>query len=61
MELIERYLQAVRFWMPKAQQDLVAELADDLRSQVDDKEEEVGRPLNDAAALLSQFGSVLEV
>ena len=26
MELIERYLQAVRFWMPKAQQDLVAEL-----------------------------------
>ncbi len=63
MELIERYLQAVRFWMPKAQQDLVAELADDLQSQVDEKEEEIGRPLNDAevSAILKRCGSPITV
>src|SRR4051812_46621640 len=63
MELIERYLQAVRFWMPKAQQDLVAELADDLRSQVDEKEQEVGRPLNEAevSAILKRCGSPITV
>ena len=45
MELIDRYLQAVRFWMPKGHEDVIAELAEDLHSQVDAKEEEVGRPL----------------
>ena len=62
-ELIERYLQAVRFWMPKAQPDLVAELADDLRSQVDEKEEEVGHPLNEReiSAILKRCGSPITV
>jgi len=49
MELLDRYLQAVRFWLPKAQQqDIIAELSSDLRSQIDDKEMELGRPLDKA-------------
>jgi hypothetical protein len=49
MELLDRYLQAVRFWLPKAQQqDIIAELSSDLRSQIDDRETELGRPLDDA-------------
>ena len=36
-ELLERYLQAVRFWLPKAQQeDILAELSEDLRSQIEE-------------------------
>ena len=32
MELIDRYLQAVRFWLPKAQaDDIIAELSEDIR------------------------------
>lgn len=40
MDLIDRYLQAVRFWLPKnaRQEDLLAELGDDLRSQIEAKE-----------------------
>jgi hypothetical protein len=49
MELIERYLQAVRFWLPKRKmKDIIAELSDDLRSQVAEKEAELGRTLNDS-------------
>jgi hypothetical protein len=48
MELLERYLQAVRFWLPKAHQpDIIAELSEDLQSQIEDKEIELARPLND--------------
>jgi len=48
MELLDRYLQAVRFWLPPAQQnDIIAELGDDLRSQVEDRESSLGRPLNE--------------
>jgi hypothetical protein len=33
LELVDRYLQAVRFWLPRAEQeDLTAELGEDLRS-----------------------------
>lgn len=49
MELLDRYLQAVRFWLPKAQQqDIIAELSSDLHSQIEDRETELGRPLNEA-------------
>jgi len=35
MELLERYLQAVKFWLPNEQkQDTIAELSEDLRSQI---------------------------
>ncbi len=47
-ELIDRYLQAVRFWLPKnlRQDDVLAELGDDLRSQIEEKEAEIGRPIS---------------
>ena len=46
MELIDRYLQAIEFWLPKRQrQDIIAELSEDLRSQIEEKETELGRKL----------------
>ena len=59
MELIDRYLQAVGFWLPRKQkEDILAELAEDLRSQVEEKEAELGRKLNEAEveAVLKQRG-----
>ena len=39
MDLIKRYLHAVKGHLPlKQQDDVIAELADDLRSRVDDRE-----------------------
>jgi len=64
MELIDRYLQAVKFWLPKTQkQDIIAELSEDIRSQVEEKEAELGRKLNDAEveAILIQRGSPIVV
>ena len=59
MELLDRYLQAVKFWLPKKQkQDIIAELSEDLRSQIEDREAELGRNLNESEieALLKQRG-----
>ena len=64
MDLLDRYLQAVRFWLPRAQQqDIIAELGDDLRSQIEDKESRLGRALNDdeMVALLRQTGHPMRV
>jgi hypothetical protein len=64
MELIDRYLQAIRFWLPKKQRnDILAELSEDLRSQIEDKEAELGRKMNDVEleALLKQIGDPLLV
>src|SRR5262249_1002102 len=64
MDLLDRYLHAVRFWLPKAQQeDIIAELGDDLRSQVEDKEARLGRPLSEdeMVALLRQAGHPMRV
>jgi hypothetical protein len=64
MELIQRYLQAVKFLLPRAQQDdIVKELSEDIRSQMEDKEAELTRPLNeiDQAAILKQYGHPLIV
>src|SRR5215475_15228174 len=64
MELLDRYLQAVRFWLPKAQQDdIIAELSEDLQSQIDDKEEELGRCLDkeEVSAILKRCGSPILV
>ena len=45
MELVQRYLQAVKFLLPRAQQDdIVKELSEDIRSQMEDKEAELARP-----------------
>ena len=60
MELVDRYLQAVRFWLPKSQkqEDLIAELGEDLQSQIEAKEEELGRPLdkNEVGEILKRCG-----
>ena len=59
MELLDRYLKAVKFWLPSDQrQDIIAELSEDLHSQIEDKESELGHPLNDAEveAILKKVG-----
>ncbi len=59
MELIDRYLQAVKFWLPKQQkQDIIAELWEDLQSEVEGRESELGRSLHEdeVAALLKRRG-----
>jgi hypothetical protein len=59
MDLVDRYLQAVKFWLPKKQKaDIIAELSEDLRSHIEDRETELGRMLNESevAALLKQRG-----
>jgi D-alanyl-D-alanine-carboxypeptidase/D-alanyl-D-alanine-endopeptidase len=64
MELLDRYLQAVRFWLPRAQQDdIIAELSEDIRSQVEEQESELGRQLNEAEieSILKQRGRPLLV
>src|SRR5580658_570695 len=64
-ELVDRYLQAVRFWLPKSlrHDDLVAELGEDLRSQIEDKETELGRPLDEAevSEILKRCGAPMVV
>lgn len=62
MDLINRYLHAVKSHLPLRQQDdLVAELGDDLRSRVEDRESELGRPLTDeeVAGILKPLGRPL--
>jgi hypothetical protein len=64
MELIEKYLQAVKFWLPTSQQnDIAAELREDIRSEVEEREAELGRALNEneIEALLKQRGRPLLV
>jgi hypothetical protein len=51
MELLDRYLQAVKKHLPlKRQDDIIAELRANMESQLEDKEEELGRPLTQAEA-----------
>jgi hypothetical protein len=64
MELLDRYLHATEFWLPKRQRhDIIAELSEDLRSQIEDKEATLGRKLDDAEveAILKRCGSPLMV
>ena len=59
MQLLERYLQAVKFWLPKEQkEDIIAELAEDIHSEIDEKEAELGHKLNEPEleAILKQRG-----
>lgn len=59
MHLIERYLQAVKFWLPQAQQeDIAAELHANILASAEDREAELGRALeeNEEVALLKKFG-----
>lgn len=64
MQLLDRYLTAVKFWLPKAQRaDITAELAANLQSEIDDRAAGLGRPLSDeeVAALLKQHGAPILV
>jgi len=64
MDLIERYLEAVKPLLPKAQQDdILAELSEDLRSQIEDLEADLGRELNEdeVAAILKKRGRPVNV
>lgn len=59
MDLLERYLQAVRFLLPmKQRHDVARELEEDLRSEIEEKEADLGRPPNkeELAALLKRLG-----
>ncbi|HTZ89299.1 MAG TPA: hypothetical protein VMA71_03105 [Alloacidobacterium sp.] len=58
-DLVARYLQAVRFWLPRAtRHDILAEIAEDLQSQIDDRAAALGRPLSEAevSEILKQRG-----
>jgi hypothetical protein len=60
--LIDRYLHNVRVSLPTDRRDdIVRELAEDIRAQVADRAEELGRDLTEAEqeALLKQFGHPL--
>jgi len=64
MELLDRYLQAIKFWLPREQQeDIAAELSEDIQSQITEEETRLGRPLNETetAAILKQRGRPLLV
>lgn len=59
MTLIDRYLHAVRGFLPASRQDdIIRELSDDIHSQVADREEELARPLTEAeiGTVLTRFG-----
>ena len=64
MELVDRYLHAVKFWLPRSQKDdIIAELSEDLRSQIEEREAELGYTLTDAEVepILKRCGSPMVV
>lgn len=64
MTLVDRYLRAVKEQLPRAQQDdIIGELSEHLRAQIEDEEAARGRPLADAeqAAILKRFGNPMIV
>ena len=64
MELLDRYLQAVRKHLPwQRQDDIIAELRANLEAQLEDKEAALGRPLtkDESEEWLKQIGSPLQV
>ncbi len=64
LDLFERYLQAIRKHLPWGRQDdILAELRANLESQLEDKQEELGRPLTEGEMIdwLKQLGSPMNV
>lgn len=60
MQLLDRYLNAVKPMLPKAQQaDILQELQANILSEMDDREAELGRPLteDEQVAILKRQGS----
>jgi len=59
MELLERYLHAIKSSLPPAQSDDIAqEISADILSQYEDRESELGRALtgDEEAAIIKQYG-----
>ena len=59
MDLINRYVGAVKQFLPSGQQqDISREISESLREQMDDRAAELGRPLTEAeqAALIKAYG-----
>ena len=64
MNLLERYLHALSWALPRGKaDDILAELRDVLMMRIEDREEALGRPLTDEemSALLKEFGHPLVV
>jgi len=64
MEMLESYLKAVRRYLPRRHRDdIIAELSDDLRQQMEEREQVLGRPLRDTEqmAFLTQYGDPMIV
>jgi hypothetical protein len=64
MDLVERYLGAVRWNLPADRaDDIVAELGDLIHARIEDREEALGRPLgkDEISQLLKEFGHPLAV
>jgi hypothetical protein len=64
MDLLDRYLQAVRKHLPfERQDDIVAELRANLEAQLEEKEAALSRPLTqaEAEAWIKQLGSPLQM
>lgn len=64
MDLVDRYVHAVRFWLPRSQEvDIASELSEDLRADIDDRQAALGRALNtnELEALLKERGRPLLV
>jgi hypothetical protein len=64
VQVIEKYLDAVRGWLPEGQRDdVVAELRDDIRSELEEREAALGRPLDEGelVELLRRRGHPMRV
>ena len=59
MNVVDRYLRAVRVFLPRAaQRDIIAELSEDLRSRIEDREAGLGRTLteDEQESLVKELG-----
>ena len=64
MELLDSYLKAVKRYLPRGQRkDIVAELSVELRSQIEEKQTELGRPLTEVEqmAIFKKHGDPMAV
>lgn len=64
MEILDSYLKTVASALPLAQRDdIVRELSENIHSEIEDKESELGRPLTEAEleALIKRHGHPLLV
>jgi hypothetical protein len=64
MDWVERYIAAVKFWLPgHLREDVGAELAEDIRCEIDEAEMAKGRPLteDEVSAILKARGNPMLV